>query len=65
MIITSKGGEIMDPVTQAYIAGWLVGFLTYVTMRTVWKCFTEDEKGGLDHEKTGARSYYAHQGKLK
>lgn len=50
MIITSKGGEIMDPVTQAYIAGWLVGFLTYVTMRTVWKCFAEDEKGGLDHE---------------
>ena len=40
----------MDPVTQAYIAGWLVGFLTYVTMRTVGKCFTEDEKGGLDHE---------------
>lgn len=45
-----KGGEDMDTITQAYIAGLLVGFLTYITIRTVWKCFTEDEKGGLSHE---------------
>lgn len=40
----------MDAVTQAYIAGLLVGFLSYITMRTVWKCFTINEKGELDHE---------------
>ena len=37
-----KGGEEMDAVTQAYLAGLMVGFLTYITLRTVWKCITED-----------------------
>lgn len=32
----------MDALTQAYMAGLLVGFLTYITLRTVWKCITED-----------------------
>ena len=32
----------MDAITQSYMAGFLCGFLTYITMRTVWKCITED-----------------------
>jgi len=40
----------MDTVMQAYIAGLLVGFLTYITLRTVWKCFTEDEEGEVYHD---------------
>ena len=40
----------MDVITQAYMGGVLVGFLAFITLRTVWKCFTTDEKGELDHE---------------
>lgn len=38
-----KGVGRMNGIQEAYIAGLLVGFLTYITLRTVWKCFTEDE----------------------
>lgn len=40
----------MDAVMQAYMAGVLVGFMAFITFRAVWKCFTTDEKGELDHE---------------
>ena len=32
----------MDAAIQIYIGGFLCGFLTYITLRTVWKCITED-----------------------